>query len=203
MQGLQITDVLFKSFPMWLLWITSFVGLAFFIERIMYFSKNRAGKYDLLETVKDKIQKEKVSQILEELNSVKSTPLIRVIKAGLENIKSPKEKLHQIMTNQINKEKMQFEKNVAIIGTISHISPLLGLFGTVIGIIIAFGKISVTGSGGSAVIAGGVALALITTAGGIIIAVPAVIAYNYFVNKISEIVQHLEIVRDEFIVGIR
>ncbi|MCA1753759.1 MAG: MotA/TolQ/ExbB proton channel family protein [Spirochaeta sp.] len=85
------------------------------------------------------------------------------------------------------------ERFLTSLGTIAHISPLLGLLGTVTGNIQAFGVLGEFGMGGDpAILARGISEALITTAAGIIVAVPAIIFYNYLVSKVNHTIIHLE-----------
>ena len=91
------------------------------------------------------------------------------------------------------------ERNIGVLGTMSNIAPLLGLFGTVVGIIRAFADIARTGSGGGAVVAMGVSEALMTTAAGIIVAVIATVAFNFFVRRIRTRTAHLEDARESFL----
>jgi biopolymer transport protein ExbB/TolQ len=104
------------------------------------------------------------------------------------------------MATAVELEQVEMERFLNILGTMSNIAPLLGLFGTVIGIIRAFAAIARTGSGGSAVVAMGVAEALMTTAAGIIVAVIATVFYNIFVRMIRSRIAKLEDAREEFFV---
>ena len=90
------------------------------------------------------------------------------------------------------------ERNIGVLGTMANIAPLLGLFGTVVGIIRAFADIARTGSGGGAVVAMGVSEALLTTAAGIIVAVVATIFFNVFVRRIRSRVAQLEDARESW-----
>ena len=88
------------------------------------------------------------------------------------------------MTHAIELEVHKLETGVAALGTIASLAPFVGLFGTVVGIIKAFGSIAVN-SGGTEVVSAGIAEALIATAMGIAAAIPAVLAYNYFLRKLK------------------
>ena len=90
-------------------------------------------------------------------------------------------------------------RSLSMLSTIVAISPLLGLLGTVIGLINAFYSIVVTGSGGPEVVAGGIAEALLTTAFGLIIAIPALVVRNYFFNKANEAVIQAEVLIKEIV----
>jgi len=191
-----------KSFAMWILLLISIVGLTYTIERILYFIRNRKDVREFCDRIKKLITKDGFPEIIA-LCRREPSPVSRMVENGLAEPERDTLIIYELMTNVINREKVHMENNVGVIGTISHISPLVGLLGTVVGIIRSFYSIALTGSGGSEVIAMGVAEALVTTAAGICIAVPAVILYNYFVRKISVIVQSLSIVRDEIITALK
>ena len=119
---------------------------------------------------------------------------------GVQNVEMAHDQLSQRMSTAIELEQVEMERFLNVLGTMSNIAPLLGLFGTVIGIIRAFAAIARTGSGGSAVVAMGVAEALMTTAAGIVVAVIATVFYNTFVRIIRARVAQLEDAREEFFV---
>jgi len=200
--GLPIFEMYTRSFSMWALTLASIVALTFCIERWRYFHKGRDNISDFTSRISEKVENGQFSECLKDCGE-RGTPASRVIKEGLKNYTNDETTVRELMTNAISKERMKFENNIGIIGTVSHISPLLGLFGTITGIIRSFHDIAVTGSGGSSVVAMGVAEALVTTATGIIIAVPCVIVYNYFVRRVTIINSELEIARDDFIARLR
>jgi biopolymer transport protein ExbB len=86
-----------------------------------------------------------------------------------------------------------------ILGTIGATAPFVGLFGTIVGIMHAFKQIAETGQGGFAVVAEGISEALVTTAGGIVAAVLAVVLYNYFQARVSRTLLELKLISDEFL----
>lgn len=83
-------------------------------------------------------------------------------------------------------EKVKLERNLIILGTLGNNAPFLGLFGTVLGIIKAFHDLAASGTSGAAVVMAGISSALVATALGILVAIPAVVAYNYFLTRIKE-----------------
>jgi biopolymer transport protein ExbB len=94
---------------------------------------------------------------------------------------------------------LRLRANLWILGTVGAVAPFIGLFGTIVGIMRAFHQISVTGQGGFAVVAEGISEALVTTAGGIVAAVLAVVLYNYFQSRVSRTLVELKLVADEFL----
>lgn len=202
LSGMRL-DVLFReSSAMWFLLAASVVGLTFAVERLWYYFKWQRSKRRIdnwLKSVREKIQKGAVSDVLEECKREKH-PVARIVEAALENKELSSEDMSTILNSRISRVQIELEENLSILGTLSSIAPLLGLFGTITGIIRSFRDIAITGSGGSTVVAMGVAVALVTTAVGIIIAVPMLVAYNYFVRKVTVETAWLEQIRDEIIV---
>lgn len=189
-----------QTFSTWVLILTSVVGLTFFIERWWYFFVlRRLDRDGFMKKIVESLQKGAKDSALQECLS-NQHPLCRIVAVGLKNYRLAKADIHDLVSSQIAKEQIALEKNLGVLGTISNIAPMLGLFGTVTGIVRAFYNIAVTGSGGSSVVAMGVAEALVATAIGICIAVPASISYNYFSRKVAVIMTEMESVREELLV---
>ena len=93
----------------------------------------------------------------------------------------------------------ELETFVPVLGTIASTAPFVGLFGTVIGIIRAFADIASNVGGGPEVVAVGIAEALVTTAGGLVVAIPALIGYNYFVRRIQRLTEEVDLASYELI----
>lgn len=94
---------------------------------------------------------------------------------------------------------LRLRAHLWMLGTVGAVAPFIGLFGTIVGIMRAFHQISVTGQGGFAVVAEGISEALVTTAGGIVAAVMAVVLYNYFQSRVARTLMELKLISDEFI----
>ena len=107
------------------------------------------------------------------------------------------------MEREITIETSDLERYIGIVGTIGNIAVYIGLFGTVLGIIRAFHDISMAGAGGMSIVIGGVAEALVCTATGLAVAIPAVIAYNYFSKRVDRFVDDMELCASELIDLIR
>ena len=122
----------------------------------------------------------------------KDTPHRRLIRSGVKHIAQPVEALSALLTEETKGLRWEAEHRLSALGTIANIAPFVGLFGTVVGVIRAFEAISVKASAGPSVVAGGIAEALISTAAGLFVAVPAVIAYNYFLKRSRRLGLELE-----------
>jgi biopolymer transport protein ExbB len=141
---------------------------------------------------KEAVQLTKTSQI-KRMGFKVAAPLSNIYFYILQNAKHKKEDLLDLAYSKMDQEMMKLEKGLGILGTLGNISPFIGLFGTVLGIIRSFEGLSMGGqSSGLTVVMSGIAEALISTAAGLIVAVPAVIFYNYFVKKIKRSIPDME-----------
>lgn len=191
---------LFQGSPtMVVLLVCSIITVAFALERSLYFARHAGDCAGFMQQIGKKLRGGDQRGALQLCSSGK-TAVQRVMSQGLSNLNLPREHLAQRMATAVELEQVEMERFLNILGTMSNIAPLLGLFGTVIGIIRAFAAIARTGSGGSAVVAMGVAEALMTTAAGIIVAVIATVFYNIFVRMIRSRIAKLEDAREEFFV---
>lgn len=125
-------------------------------------------------------------------------PVAAVAKAGIEKAKLGRERVREAMEAAGNAETYHLERNLNILATLAGIAPLLGFFGTVTGMIKAFMKIQqLAGNVNADVLAGGIWEAMITTAAGLAVGIPAVILYNHFVSRVKEFIFHMESTGEE------
>jgi len=122
----------------------------------------------------------------------KDTPHRRLIRAGIKHSEQPAEALGALLNEETKGLRWEAEHRLSALGTIANIAPFVGLFGTVVGVIRAFQAIAVKASAGPSVVASGIAEALISTAAGLFVAIPAVIAYNYFLKRARKLSLELE-----------
>jgi biopolymer transport protein ExbB len=108
-----------------------------------------------------------------------------ILRAGLSNLSRGREALEQILESRRIQEKLALEKNLLVLGTLGNNAPFIGLFGTVLGIIKAFNDLAIAGTSSPTIVMRGVSEALVATAMGLLIAIPAVAAYNYFQGRIK------------------
>jgi biopolymer transport protein ExbB len=104
--------------------------------------------------------------------------------AGLKSFSKGAATVEEVMASRWMHEKQKLEKHLIILGTLGNSAPFVGLFGTVLGVIKAFNDLAVTGQSGVSVVMAGISVALIATAFGILVAVPAVVANNYFLTRL-------------------
>ncbi len=121
-----------------------------------------------------------------------SSPLGRILAAGLSNSKHGREVMKDSIQEAASQVIHDLERYVGALGTIAAVAPLLGLLGTVFGMIEVFAAIMLEGSGNTGVLAGGISMALITTAAGLCVAIPAMIFHRFFQRRIDTIVVTME-----------
>ncbi|MBF0388062.1 MAG: MotA/TolQ/ExbB proton channel family protein [Candidatus Omnitrophica bacterium] len=175
----------------------SVLSLAIIVERVVfYFYCSRVGRERLMEEVVREVKKGNVPRALDICQQA-NTPGSRVVGAGVKRKGTSLEEIENSMERQMMIEVSRLEKRISIVGTIGSTAVYIGLFGTVLGIIKAFQDISQKGAGGVSVVINGIAEALICTAVGLCVAVPAVIAYNYFIKKIEDLQREMEVCASE------
>lgn len=153
-------------------------------------------KYKVLSTVESNELKEaalicKLS-VSKFLTTTFKSPLASVYQFIIENRKLPKEELTEAALLRLDKEVVKFEKGLGILATLGAISPFIGLFGTVLGIIKSFQALSLSESSGYLNVMNGIAESLISTAAGLVVAIPAVLFYNYFTKKVKNTMPSFE-----------
>ncbi|WP_041523445.1 MotA/TolQ/ExbB proton channel family protein [Gilvimarinus agarilyticus] len=121
-----------------------------------------------------------------------SSPLGEILSAGLSNSKHGREVMKDSIQEAANKVIHEMERFIGVLGTIAAITPLLGLLGTVFGMIEVFNAIMIKGTGNAGVLAGGISQALITTAAGLCVAIPAMIFHRFFQRRIDSLVVTME-----------
>jgi len=115
-----------------------------------------------------------------------------IVQLGLENKDLPKFELKELITDQGRQEARSLVKGLVVLETIAGIAPLLGLLGTVIGMIKVFTVISQQGLGQTQALSGGISEALITTVVGLSIGIPSLVVYNYFFDKVENLIMDIE-----------
>lgn len=119
-------------------------------------------------------------------------PFAGLIRLALENRRLPREELKEALLDQGRQEVHRLGRGLGVLETVAGIAPLLGLLGTVLGILKVFKVIALMGVGQAAALAGGIAEALITTIAGLFIGIPALVAFNYFADKAESLVLEME-----------
>jgi biopolymer transport protein ExbB len=171
--------------------ICSVAVIAISVERYWTLNPARIAPRTLLAQVWSWIKNNQIDATkLRELKQ--SSPLGKILAAGLSNSKHGREVMKDSIQEAANQVIHDLERYVGTLGTIAAVAPLLGLLGTVLGMIEVFAAIMMEGSGNTAVLAGGISKALITTAAGLCVAIPAMICHRFFQRRIDAIVVTME-----------
>lgn len=161
------------------------------IERYLALNTEKVAPKNLLAQVWGWIKNNQLdANKLRELKT--SSPLGRILAAGLSNSHHGREVMKESIQEAASHVIHDLERYLNTLGTIAAISPLLGLLGTVIGMIKVFTAIMLQGTGNAGVLAGGISEALITTASGLSVAIPALIMHRYYLRQIDGIVITME-----------
>lgn len=160
----------------------SVLSLAIFLDKVWILRKKRVMPRELLLGVEDFVKRGQILQA-ESFCRQNDTPMARILISGLRHVGKSKGDIKEDMEKTGRKEVAEMEKYLEAVATVAAISPLLGLLGTVSGMIKAFSVISLAGVGNPSILAGGIAEALIATAAGLSVAVPSYVAYKYLIGK--------------------
>jgi biopolymer transport protein ExbB/TolQ len=196
--GKTIWEILqIGGFTMYILLFCSFLSIAIFLERIIYYRKR--SKTKRAEFMMRTASALKTGDIKKAMEICKETlsPFSKVVYSGLQLYGHHKREISNAMEREITIETTKLERYTDIVGTIGNTAVYIGLFGTVLGIIRAFHDIAVAGAGGMSIVIGGVAEALVCTATGLFVAIPAVIAFNYFTKKVGHFMDDMELCASE------
>jgi biopolymer transport protein ExbB len=154
------------------------------------FSKSSKTR-KILGEVNQLLAEQKIDEAVQ-LCEASDSPASNILAAGLERRAEGTDRVMKAIENQGLLELSKLEKGLVVLATLTNIAPLLGFLGTVIGMIIAFQAIEVAGEVEATLVAGGIKVALLTTAAGLAIAIPVSIAHNYFVSRIDGLVIDME-----------
>ncbi len=178
------------GWPIWFLIIASVIALALIVERLRYLRNKNIAPAGLLNEVIKELRQNGVSDaMLTRLAG--SSPLGRIFAAGLKNIKSPPEVMKESIEEAGRAVAHDLARFLTTLGTISSVSLLLGLFGTVIGMIEIFGSQSAAGSS-PAMLAHGISIALYNTALGLVVAIASMIFYRHFRAQVDSLTIEME-----------
>ena len=162
------------------------------IERLVYFITMKKNKISFWDKISPLLEKKAYGEVLE-LCKTEDLPEASVVGKAIYFRNTPISVQKEAVNAEIDKQIPKLEKFLTSLGTIANISTLLGLLGTVTGNISAFGVLGDGASmGNPALLAGSIAEALVTTASGLVISIPALIFHNYFVAKVDKIISEIE-----------
>ena len=178
------------GWPIWFLILASIIAVGLIIERSIFLRSGRVSPPSLLDEVIKEMKQRGVSDGML-VRLAESSPLGHIFASGLRNIKSPPEVMKDSIEEAGRKVAHDMERFLTTLGTIASISPLLGLFGTVVGMIEIFGSQTAMGNN-PATLAHGISVALYNTAFGLIVAIPSMIFYRHFRAQVDSLIIEME-----------
>jgi len=171
--------------------LASVLALAIVLERAFALRRGKVVIGEIAESIR-RIETEEDVRVLERICQSHPGPFSSVVIAALDNRGLPPEDLREVILDQGRQEVRVLERGLVMLETIASASPLLGLMGTVLGMIKVFDVISQQGLGQASVLSGGISEALITTVTGLAIGIPALVAYNFFTGKAESLIMDIE-----------
>ncbi len=169
----------------------SVIAAAICVERFWTLQYSRVIPPNLLAQVWGSVKKKQMdTQKIREIRD--GSPLGEIFAAGITNARRGREIMKEAMEEASGQVMHELERYLTPLGSIASVSPLLGLLGTVVGMIKVFTTLMEAGAGDASVLAGGISQALITTAAGLSVAIPALFFVNYFQRRVDDLVVTME-----------
>ena len=171
--------------------LCSVLALAITIERLINLSGRKVHPPELVSKLKKLIGEGKSTETLA-ICANSSIPMARIVEAGILKRQHSRERVKEAIEHTGKQEASNLRKYLGVLATIASIAPLLGLLGTVAGMIKVFQVISHQGVGNPSALAGGISEALVTTAAGLVVAIPTLVSHNYFFKKANGLIMEME-----------
>jgi biopolymer transport protein ExbB len=201
--GRSIISILLGEWPMWILMLLSVFAITLIVERLLYFRKNRFNAARGFERMRGLARSGDWDSALRYAKS-EDNPMGRLFVIVLTNVQLTADDLSDLVYSSIMDEKLQFERFLGGIGTMANVATLVGLLGTVWGLILAFNNVYTSeGAGGAKVVAGGIAVALLATLMGLLVGIVSLTFFNYFNKKASDMASSLESLMERSVIIIR
>jgi biopolymer transport protein ExbB len=186
-------DYMQKGGPlMWLILLCSAIAIGTFLERLLYFHRASINVDDFLHGLANLIRNRNFAEARVECQTT-SVPVTRVIHAAIVRHQLPRAELREIVQEAGQMEVPRLERNLGILVAVGYIAPLIGLLGTVTGLIQAFVQLSANnGYATLADISGGIYQSLLTTAAGLVVAIPTILGYCYLSARLNALMHDME-----------
>ncbi len=201
MGDIHILQLFKESFTLVIMLFLSVLSVTFALERWWYFRGASAKSEEVLGAVRKQLEAGKGDASAAAAWCQKHPSAVaQVVGYGLLHAGRSRKDLEELLLSKLKEERMKLDRFLPILGTLGNISPFIGLFGTVVGIIKAFRDLAASGTGGPSVVAQGIAEALVSTAAGLLVAIPAAILYNYFMGRLKKQTVEMEVASARLIV---
>ncbi|MHC2994226.1 MAG: MotA/TolQ/ExbB proton channel family protein [Candidatus Atribacteria bacterium] len=179
------------GFLMYPIFICSLFAVTIFFERMFYLKSVKTRSKKFVGRVKNLVKKGSIDMAISACRK-SPTPISQIMLAGLMKYSRGREEIKEAIEDSANQEIPLLERNLSFLSTIGNITPLLGLLGTVFGMIKAFNVIAVMGVGKPEALAEGISMALLTTAFGLSVAIPTIVIYNYLAHRVDKLIREME-----------
>ena len=179
------------GFMRWPLSACVLIGFVVIIWKFVDLTRKSLATRKILAEVDGLLAENRMDEAMEAA-SASSAPAARILYAGMERADEGSERVNKAIENEGLIQLSKLEKGLLVLATLTNVAPLLGFLGTVIGMIIAFQSIEAAGEVEATLVAGGIKVALLTTAAGLVIAIPVSVAHNFFVSRIDSLVIDME-----------
>jgi biopolymer transport protein ExbB len=189
-------DLVVKGGPvMYPIILCSVIAMAIIIERAYHLYRAKIDTRKFMDDIANVLRRNKIMEAIEICDKTPG-PIAHILRAGILKHDRPKQEIREAIEEAGLYEVPRMEKNMTALATIAHISPLLGLLGTVVGMVGCFQVIQQKSTSLNPVspgdLAGGIWQALITTVAGLAVAIPVYVAYNYLVSRVNHLVIDME-----------
>ena len=193
-----LTVALFGAeWVLWLLIALSVASVAIMIERLIYFRTNAVDFDNLRVELRNLLGQRNLDRARKRLEESPGAIESEVVMAGLAKFEQGPSAVGEAMIGAKSRAKLRLQRNLAFLGTLGNNAPFVGLFGTVIGVIKAFHDLAARRGQGPEAVMGSLSEALIATAVGLLVAIPAVVAFNYINGQVRERVAHADTLAHE------
>ena len=180
------------GFLMYPIFLCSLIAITIFFERMFYLKSIKTKSKRFVLRIKNLVKKGSIELAISACRK-SPTPISKIMLAGLMKFGQGRNEMKEAIEDSANREIPVLEKNLPTLSTIGNITPLLGLLGTVFGMVKAFNVIAVMGVGKPEALAGGISEALLTTAFGLSIAIPTIVIYNYLSQRVDKMIREMEV----------
>jgi len=180
------------GFLMYPIFLCSLIAVTIFFERMFYLKSIKTKTKRFVLRIKNLVKKGSIELAISACRK-SPTPISKIMLAGLMKFGQGRNEMKEAIEDSANQEIPILERNLSTLSTIGNITPLLGLLGTVFGMVKAFNVIAIMGVGKPEALAGGISEALLTTAFGLSIAIPTIVIFNYLSNRVDKLIREMEI----------
>lgn len=188
---MQILEYIIKGGPviMGFLVLLLVIGLAYTVERYVALSRAKIDTKNFLGAIQKALEGKNVKEAVSVCEKYRG-PIASILKTGLMKFGKPKEEIEKIMETSAMHEIARLERGLPVLSVISNLAPIIGFLGTVTGMINSFDALAQLNDAGA--VASGISQALLTTAGGLIVSVPTLLAYSFFTAKVNAFIREIE-----------